>query len=119
MDWKNPRALVVLFLAFDGITKVIKERYVMAASAQFGMSAHFIVTIGTILLICTAIYVIPQTSVLGVVLLTGYLGGAFETQFRAGNPPFETIFPILFAGVARLGLYLCGPRIRAILPFRK
>lgn len=110
--------LVTLFLSFDGITKVMKERHVMAASARFGMSAHFIVTIGVLLLISTAFYVIPPTAILGAVLLTGYLGGAIAIQAHAGNPAFETIFPFLFAGAAWLGIYLREPRLRAILPFR-
>jgi hypothetical protein len=112
-------ALVVLFLAFDGGTKVMKERHVMAASAQFGMSEKFIVSIGMILLVSTALYAIPKTSILGVVLLTGYLGGAVAIQFRAGVPLFETIFPVLFAGVAWLGLYLREPLLRSVLPLRK
>jgi hypothetical protein len=111
-------ALVTLFLAFDAITKVIKERHVIAASAKFGMSANFIVTIGTLLLISTVLYVIPKTSILGVVLLTGYLGGAIAIQAHAGNPLLETLFPFIFACIAWLGIYLREPRLRALLPLR-
>jgi hypothetical protein len=112
-------ALVALFLAFDGITKVIKERHVIAASAKFGMSAHFIVTIGAILLVCTVLYVIPQTAILGSILLTGYLGGAIAIQAHAGNPLFETLFPFVFACAAWLGIYLREPRLRALVPFKR
>jgi hypothetical protein len=69
-------ALVVLFLLFDSITKVMKVRAVMEASAQLGYPANAIFTIGIILLVCTVFYIIPQTAVLGAILLTGYLGGA-------------------------------------------
>ncbi len=59
---------------------------------------------------------IPQTAVLGVVLMTAYLGGAVSTHVRAGEPFF---IPIIFAGVAWLGIYLRDPRLRALLPLRK
>ena len=68
-------AVVVLFLLFDSITKVMKVRAVIEASAQLGYPANTIFTIGIILLVCTVFYIIPQTAVLGAILLTGYLGG--------------------------------------------
>ena len=58
---------------------------------------------------------IPQTAVLGVVLMTAYLGGAVSTHVRAGEPFF---IPIIFAGLAWLGIYLRDPRLRSLLPFR-
>jgi hypothetical protein len=98
--------LLVLFLVFDGVTKIIKERHVMAAAAQLGFPDYTMPLIGSILLICTLIYVIPRTAVLGAVLLTGYLGGAVVTQLRVGNPVFETIFPVIFGTLAWIGLFL-------------
>ena len=88
--------LVVLFLVFDGMTKVIKESHTMAAAVQLGFPGYTMPIIGCILLVCTLIYVIPRTAVLGAVLLTGYLGGAVAVQLRVANPIFETVFPILF-----------------------
>src|SRR5436305_8848354 len=69
-------ALAVLFLTFDAVTKIIKDAHVIQASARLEFSVKAIFEIGIILLICTVLYVIPKTSVLGAVLLTGYLGGA-------------------------------------------
>jgi hypothetical protein len=92
-------ALVVLFLLFDGVTKVMRVRAVLDASAQLGYPVSTIVGIGITLLVCTAFYVIPQTSVLGAILLTAYLGGAVATQVRVGNPMFETLFPIIFGAL--------------------
>ncbi|MBV8052040.1 MAG: DoxX family protein, partial [Acidobacteriaceae bacterium] len=68
--------IVVLFLIFDGLMKVIKEPHVLTASADLGYPVSSIVLIGALLLTCTLLYVIPRTSILGAVLLTGYLGGA-------------------------------------------
>ncbi|HKV04169.1 MAG TPA: DoxX family protein [Candidatus Acidoferrales bacterium] len=110
--------LLVLFLIFDGVTKVIKERHVLEASAQLGYPVDRIVATGAILLVCVAAYVIPRTSILGAILLTGYLGGAIATQLRAHNPAFETAFPFIFGVLAWGALYLREHRLRALIPLR-
>lgn len=109
-------AVVVLFSVFDGAMKVIREPHVLAASAELGYSQSAIVGIGALLLVCTAIYVIPRTAVLGAVLLTGYLGGAVASQVRVGHPVFECIFPVIFATLAWAGVFLREPRLREVLP---
>jgi hypothetical protein len=111
-------ALVVLFLLFDSITKVMKVRAVIEASAQLGYPANTIVTIGIILLACTVFYIIPQTAVLGVILLTGYLGGAVAANLRIGSAMFNTFFSIVFAGLAWTGIFLRESRLGALIPFR-
>lgn len=112
-------ALVVLFALFDGVTKVMKEPHVMQASAQLGYANHLIPVIGIILLICTVLYAIPWTSILGAVLLTGYLGGAVASQMRIGNPLFEDVFPIIFGVLVWLGLFLREKRLWEIIPLRR
>jgi hypothetical protein len=111
-------ALVVLFLLFDSITKVMKVRQVLEASAQLGYPVNAIVTIGIILLVCTALYVIPQTAVLGAILLTGYLGGAVAANLRIGSAMFNTLFPIVFAALAWAGIFLRERRLGALIPLR-
>jgi hypothetical protein len=111
-------AVVVLFLLFDSITKVMKVRAVIEASAQLGYPVNAIVTIGIILLVCTVFYIIPQTAVLGAILLTGYLGGAVAANLRIGSAIFNTFFPIVFAALAWAGLYLRESRLGALIPFR-
>jgi hypothetical protein len=110
--------LAVLFLIFDGVTKVIKERHVIEAMTRLAYPESTIVEIGAILLVCTALYVIPQTSVLGAVLLTGYLGGAVEAQLHAGLPLFQILFPVIFGVVIWAGLFLREERLSALLPLR-
>jgi len=112
-------ALVVLFLLFDSITKVLKVRAVIEASAQLGFPVSAIVTIGVILLVCTVLYVIPQTAVLGTILLTGFLGGAVAANIRIGNPIFNTLFPIIFAALVWTGIFLREPRLSTLVPLRK
>jgi len=111
--------LVVLFLLMDSIMKLLKLPMVLDASAKLGFSAPVVFTIGVILLLCVILYVIPQTSVLGAILLTAYLGGAVCTQLRLGNPLFGYIlFPTYLGALLWLGLYLREPRLRALVPFR-
>ena len=111
-------ALVVLFMIFDGITKLMKVRQVIEATVRIGFPESTIVPTGVTLLGCTILYVTPRTSVLGAILLTGYLGGATAANVRAGSPVFNTSFPIIFGILAWLGLFLREARLRALIPLR-
>src|SRR6185436_14752198 len=84
--------LVVLFLAFDGITKVIRVAPVVEACQKLGIGPDLMVGIGIVLLACTAIYATPRTAVLGAILLTGYLGGAAALHVIARSGVFPMIF---------------------------
>ena len=111
-------ALALLFLLFDGIMKLIRPLAVTQAMTQLGFPQGLSVPIGVILLVCTFLYAIPSTSVLGAVLLTGYLGGAVVVQMRIGAPAFSEFFPIGFAVLMWAGIYLREPRLRALIPLR-
>jgi hypothetical protein len=111
-------ALVVLFMIFDGMTKIMKVPQVLEASVRIGFPESTIVGIGAVLLVSTALYVFPPTSVLGAILLTGYLGGATAANVRAASPAFNTGFPIMFGILVWLGLYLRESRLRALVPLR-
>lgn len=110
--------VVVLFLAFDGITKVIKDPHVLSAMADLVFPVSTIVAIGAVILFCTLLYAIPRTSVLGAILLTAHLGGAVAVQVRVGHPVFESSFPIIFGVLVWLGIYLREPRLRALVPIK-
>jgi hypothetical protein len=112
-------ALVVLFLLFDGGAKVMKAAPVLEASAKLGLPESTIPGIGITLIACTVVYVIPPTSVLGAILLTGYLGGATATHVRAGDPIFPTSFSVGFGVLVWLGLFLRDSRVRALIPLRR
>jgi hypothetical protein len=97
-------------------TKVIKERHVLQATAQLGISVSLIPVIGTILLICTLLYAVPRTAFFGGLLLTGYLGGAVAVQLRVGNALFnQPLFPVYFGALVWLALYLRDARVRALV----
>ena len=111
--------LPVLFLLFDAIIKLIKIRPVVEAFTNLGYPPNLAVPIGIVLLVCVALYVIPQTSVLGAIFLTGYLGGAVATHVRVGDPLIShVLFPTYVAAMIWGGLFLREGRLRALLPLR-
>lgn len=113
-------ALPVLFLLFDGTMKLAKPSAVVEATVQLGYPEGAILPLGIILLGCVILYLIPRTSVLGAILLTGYLGGAVATQLRVGNPLFSHIlFPGYVAMLLWGGLWLRIPRLRELIPLRR
>ena len=103
--------LVVLFLAFDGVTKIIQVAPVVEASMKLGLPRDSLIGVGIVLLACTAIYAFPQTAVLGAILLTGYLGGATAIHVRAGSGAFPIAFSVAFGVLVWLGLVIREPRL--------
>ena len=113
-------ALAILFLTFDGIVKAVKASVAVDATVQLGYPESAVVAIGIIELVCLALYVIPRTSVLGALLLTGYLGGAVATHVRVGSPLLShTLFPLYVAALIWGGLFLREGRLRALIPVRQ
>ena len=110
--------LPVLFLLVDGVMKLFKPAVVVDATVKLGYSESTIIPIGLVLIACTVLYLIPATSVVGAILLTGYLGGAVATHVRAGEGLFSIIFPIIFGILLWLGLYLRDFRLRELVPVR-
>jgi hypothetical protein len=104
-------ALVVLFLIFDGVTKVIQVKPVMEACQKMNISPAMAVGIGILLLACTALYVTPRTAILGAILLTGYLGGAASAHVIGRSGAFPTAFAIGFGVLVWAGLALREPRL--------
>ena len=114
-------SLVVAFMLFDGIIKLIPMDIVMKTQEElgYGTSAGLARTLGLVGLTCTLLYAFPRTSVLGAVLMTGYMGGAMATHLRVGNPLFTHIlFGAYIAILAWAGLYLRDPQLRTLLPLR-
>jgi hypothetical protein len=108
-------ALPVLMLIVSGAMKLVKSVPVVEGFIRFGYPESLAFGIGLVELACVAIYVIPRTSVLGAILLTGYLGGATATHLRIGDPFFA---PIVLGVLVWGGLFLLDARLRALLPLR-
>lgn len=109
--------IATLFMLMDAGMKIVCPPFVVEASAPLGYSSiDTLRIIGAALLAFTILYIIPRTSVLGAIFITGFLGGAFEANVRAGQPPFNLFFPLLFAVILWGGLWLRNLRLRALVP---
>ena len=112
--------LVTAFLLMDAVVKFIQPAGIEENVLPLGYTMEQMIPVGIILLVCLVIYLIPQTSILGAILLTGYLGGAVATHFRVGSPLFShTLFPVYIGVLVWLGIFLREPRLRSIIPFRR
>ena len=109
-------ALPVLLLLFSAVGKLLKPAAVVQGFAQFGYPESLMLPIGIVELLCAVIYLIPRTSVLGAILLTGYLGGATATHLRIGDPAF--IMPAFLGVLVWGGLFFRDARLRALLPLK-
>lgn len=110
----------VLFLVFDSVGKLLRVQPVIDGTIQLGYSPDIVLTLGTILMSCVVVYVIPRTSVLGALLLTAYLGGAVATHVRVENPLVtHVLFPTYVAAFLWAGLILRDARLRVLLPIRR
>jgi hypothetical protein len=113
-------ALVVLFLLFDGLVKVIGLDVVRQTSEQLGLPPQTSFGLGVMTLVIAALYALPRTAVLGAILLTGLLGGAIATQLRVGNPVFSHLLFGVYVGlIAWGGLYLRSDTLRTLLPLQR
>lgn len=109
--------LVILFLIMDGVMKLAGPAVVVEAQEKLGYPGSVTFGLGVLLLICTALYAIPQTSALGAILLTGYLGGAIASQLRIGEQWLSHILFGVYLGLFVWGgLYLRNDRLRTIFP---
>lgn len=109
-------ALPVLLLFFSGVMKLVKPAPVIEGFIQLGYPESLALGIGIVELVCAVLYVIQRTSVLGGILLTGYLGGATATHLRIGQPFFA---PIVLGVMVWGGLFFRDAGLRALLPLRE
>ena len=113
-------ALPVLFVLFDGAIHLMVVPPVVQAFTQLGYPVSTSRALGVIELVCIVLYLMPRTSVLGAILLTGYLGGAVATNLRVGSPLFSnTLFPVYVGILAWGGLFLRDERVRTLIPVRR
>jgi len=110
--------LAALFLLWDGVMKLLKPAVVLKATRDLGYPESDIVAIGVLLLGCTLLYLFPRSSILGAILLTGYLGGAIASQVRAEASWFNVVFALVFACLVWGGLWLRDIRVRGFLPYQ-
>lgn len=108
--------LASLLFLFSATLKLKGGPEMSKGLAHLGLPETMMVPLGILELSCVVIYLIPPTSALGAVLLTGYLGGAICTHWRSGDP---FLIQVALGGFVWLGLYLREDRLRALLPLRR
>jgi hypothetical protein len=112
--------LAILFLLFDSVIKVMQAAPAVEGTTALGYAKSAVFGIGIVELACVLLYAIPQASVLGAILLTGYLGGAIAGHARIDSPLFtHTLFPIYVAVLIWGGLLLREERLRKLVPLRR
>jgi len=104
-----------LMLIFSAVMKFVAPPQVVEGFSKSGWNTNLLLPLGIVELASTILYLVPQTSVLGAILLTGYMGGAIAHHLRLGE---SIVFQIVFGIVIWLGIYLRCSRLRAILPLR-
>jgi hypothetical protein len=112
--------LTVLFMLFDSISKLVLEPHVVEATTKIGYPLDVIRPLGLVLLVCTILYAIPRTAILGAILLTGFFGGAIASKLRIEDPLFSSIlFGVYFGFLAWGGLYLRDDRLRTLIGLQR
>jgi hypothetical protein len=115
-------SLVIVFLLFDGAIKLVPWPVVTETMDRmgYGSSETLARSLGAITIVCTALYSIPPTSILGAILLTGYLGGAMASHVRIGSPLFtHTLFGLYLGLMVWGGLWLRDRSLRGLIPFSR
>ncbi|MEO5930047.1 MAG: DoxX family protein [Candidatus Kapaibacterium sp.] len=112
--------IAILFLLLDAVMKIMKSTPSVEGTTQLGYPAGIVVALGIVELACLLFYAVPRTSILGAILITGYLGGAVATHARMDALLFShTLFPIYFALLIWGGLYLSDGRLQPLLASRR
>jgi hypothetical protein len=108
--------IVVLFMLFNCSIALVKPAFARAGFTHLGYPERVAPGVAMLMFVCTMIYAIPQTSILGVILLTGYLGGATASHLRIGEPFY---LPIVVGVLVWIGICLREQRLRALVPLRR
>jgi len=112
--------IAIVFLTVDSVAKLLQIQPVVDGTLQLGYPRDIVFTLGAVLLLSVLAYAVPRTSVIGAMLLTGYLGGAVATHARLAHPLLShTLFPIYVACFIWGGLVLRDARLRVLLPLRR
>ena len=110
-------ALAILMLLFSSVMKLMKPPAVVEGFVRAGIPERLIIPVGVIELACVIVYAIPQTAVLGAILMTGLMGGATLTEIRIGDPTWPV--PVVLGMLAWGGLFMRDVRLRELIPLRK
>ncbi|MCU0626949.1 MAG: DoxX family protein [Gemmatimonadaceae bacterium] len=103
-------------LTFSATMKFAGPPDMVAGFTHLGLPLTLARPLGVLEIACVIVYLVPATTILGAVLLTGYLGGAIVTHLRVGDP---IVTQVVLGVVVWGGVWLREPRLRALLPLRR
>jgi hypothetical protein len=119
ISWGLTGFFSIFLLIASAAPKLIQHKVAVDGMNELGWDPRYLITIGVIEAGCVILHLIPQTSVLGLLLLTALLGGAIATKLRANAPMFGHVLFGVYVGVAMWGgLWMRSPEIRALLPLQ-
>ncbi len=110
--------LPCLMLLMAAAMNILQPPDAVKNTTALGYAQSVMLPLGIVTLVCVILYLVPQTAVLGAILLTGYLGGAVDVHVRNNDPLVLVLFPVLFGVVLWLGIFLREPRLRRLVPLR-
>lgn len=108
-------AVLILFLGFDSIIKIMQHPEAVTPTVGFGFAEGLVPVLGVLELACFVLYLIPRTSLIGAILMPGYLGGALATQVRVEAPLFSLVFPLIIGALLWGALVIRDVRLRDLL----
>ena len=108
--------LASLLFVFSAFMKLKGGPDLDKGMEHLGLPASMVLPLAILEITCVALYLIPATSVLGAILLAGYIGGTIVTHWRSGDP---FIVNIVLGLVLWLGIYLREPRLKDLIPLRR
>lgn len=111
--------LLTALYAMGGIANLMKAEFAVEGAKQQGIPESALTGIAIAVLVSAILYAIPQTSMLGAILLTGYMGGAVMTHVFAQDPPVTIAFAVFFGALVWMGIYLREPRLWPLVPWRR
>jgi hypothetical protein len=109
-------ALPICLLFFGGAFGLAHPPAAVDGFKKFGYPESILTPLAIVEISCAILYLVPRTSVLGAILLTGYFGGATATHIRMLDPAF--VMPVIVGVLVWVGLFLRDKRVRDLIPFR-
>lgn len=113
-----PSGLGIFIIVTSARWKLTRSPFYVGEWKRIGYADSTLFGVALLQVVCLTLYLIPQTSILGMVLLTGYLGGAIASYVRM-REPYPVLVPLTTALLLWAGIYLREERLRSLLPIRR
>ncbi|MEM9545625.1 MAG: DoxX family protein [Bacteroidota bacterium] len=113
------QAVVSFMMLSSAAMNILRTEMAVQGATEMGIPSSSVFYLGIVLLISTMLYIVPRTTILGAILLTGWLGGAVSTHLIHNDPLFNQLFPVVFGVVVWLSIWLRSSSLRDMVPFKK